>query len=78
MKSSSKKIVENSLKRIAASEGITPEEVRQEIALALSYALKSNDPNVQNFWKNIPCEKDTPTVDEVIEYLALQIVKQKK
>ena len=78
MKSVNKKIVENSLKKIAASEGITPEEVRQEIALAISYALKSDEPNAQNFWKNIPCENNVPTVDEVVEYLAIQISEQQK
>ena len=62
----------------SAIYGITTDEVRQEIALAISYALKSDDPKVQNFWKNIPCEGDTPTVDEVIDYIATQLVNERK
>ena len=69
MNSAHENIIKNNLEKIAKSEGITTDEVRQEIALAISYALKSDDPKVQNFWKDIPCEGDTPTVDEVIDYI---------
>ncbi len=73
-----KKSIENNLEKIANSEGITPDEVRNEIALAISYALKSDDPKVQNFWKNIPCEGESPTVDEAINYLASQLANEPK
>jgi hypothetical protein len=66
------------MEKIAKSEGITTDEVRQEIALAISYALKSDDPKVQNFWKVIPCEGDAPTVDEMIDYIATQLIKERK
>lgn len=71
-------IIKNSFEKIAKSEGITTDEVRNEIAVAISYALKSDDPKVQNFWKKIPCEGDTPTVDEVINYIATQLANQNK
>lgn len=78
MNSAHENIIKNNLEKIAKSEGITTDEVRQEIALAISYALKSDDPKVQNFWKDIPCEGDTPTVDEVIDYIATQLIKERK
>lgn len=76
MNSAHKKIIQNSFDKIAKAEGITIEEVRQEIALAISYALKSDDPKVQRFWENIPCKGEAPTIEEVIDYIALQLVKK--
>lgn len=71
-------IIKRSFEKISKSEGITTDEVRNEIALAISYALKSDDPKVQNFWKNIPCEGDTPTVDEVVNHIVTQLVNENK
>lgn len=67
--------IEESLQLIAKKEGITMEEVREEIALAVSYALKSNDKDLQHFWKNIPCEGSAPTIEEIIDFLAKKIAK---
>ncbi len=78
MNTSHEKIIKKNLEKIAKAEGITADEVRQEIALAISYALKSDDPKVQNFWENIPCEGDTPTVDEVIDYIVTQLANERK
>lgn len=78
MNSINKNSVELSLKKLAKIEGITTDEVRKEIALAISYALKSDDTKVQNFWKKVPCEGDAPTVDEVINFLAIQLATQNK
>jgi hypothetical protein len=69
-------IITNALRTIAQNEGITEEEVRSEIALAISYALKSDDPKVQNFWKDIPCEGDAPTVEEIINYIIVELLLQ--
>lgn len=77
MDSEQKKQITKALDIIAKKEGISAGNVRDEIALAISYALKSNDPNIQNFWKNIPCEGDSPTVEEIINYIALELSKQK-
>ena len=49
MNPTNKKIIERSFEKIAKSEGITTDEVRNEIAVAISYALKSDDPKVRNF-----------------------------
>lgn len=62
-----------SLQQIAKQEGITEEEVRNEIAYAISLALKNDDPKVQEFWKQIPTDGDSPTVEEVINYIILKL-----
>ena len=58
--------VDKYLKIIAEKEGITKEEVQQEIGRAVSIALKSPDPKMQRFWTDFPCENDTPTIEEII------------
>lgn len=77
MKPNNKEKISEYLRTIAEQEGISEDEVRNEIAYAISLALKSKDPKIQNFWKNIPCEGDSPTIEEIIGFLATQISKQK-
>lgn len=64
-----------SLQQIAKREGISEEEVRQEIAYAISLALKNDDPKVQAFWKQIPTAGDAPTVEEVINHIILKLAE---
>lgn len=71
-----KKKIEASLRQIAKIEEISEEEVRKEIAYAVSLALKSSDPKVQNFRKNIPCEGDSPTIEEVIDHIILNLPQE--
>ena len=56
MEQKKKEKIAEHLRTIAEQEGITESEVRNEIAYAVALALKSNNPKIQNFWKNIPCE----------------------
>ncbi len=77
MDQNKKEKISEYLKIIANKEGITEEEVRNEIALAVSLALKNNDPQVQNFWKDVPCDGESPTIEEIIDYIATQIATQK-
>lgn len=58
--------VDKYLEIIAEKEGITKEEVQQEIGQAVSIALKSPDPQMQRFWTDFPCENDTPTIEEIV------------
>lgn len=71
-----KQKIEKNLRIIAKREGITPEEVKSEIGRAVFYAMKSSDPKVQHFWNSFPCEGDSPTVEEVIAYLAEKLSKE--
>lgn len=61
------------LHQIAQQEGISEDEVREQIAYAISLALKSENPKAQQFWKDIPCESETPTIEEVINHIILNL-----
>lgn len=68
--------VDKYLEIIAEKEGITKEEVQQEIGRAVSIALKSPDPQMQRFWTDFPCENETPTIEEIIYHLAEKFAKE--
>lgn len=65
------------LRTIASRENITELEVRNEIAYAVSLALKSSDPKIQNFWKKVPCEGHSPTIEEIIDFIVTGIAIHK-
>jgi hypothetical protein len=64
------------LQKLAEREGLTENEIRNEIALAVSYALKSNDPGMQNFWNELPFFNENSSVDEIIDYLIIKMAEQ--
>lgn len=76
MEQNKKEKISEHLRTVAEQEGITENEVRNEIAYAVSLALKSNDPKIQKFWKKIPCEGESPTVEEIIDFIVAQIARQ--
>lgn len=76
MNQNKKDKISEHLRTIAEQEGISEREVRNEIAYAVSLALKSSDPNVQNLWKKIPCEGASPTIEEIIDFIAAGIATQ--
>lgn len=63
------------LAEIALKNGVSVDEVRKEIQVALDEGMKNSDPNVQAYWNSIPRKGDKPTLQEVITYLANQIKK---
>jgi hypothetical protein len=64
------------LQKLTKGEGLTENEIRNEIALAVSYALKSNDPNLQNFWKDFPSLSKDSTIDDIIDCLIIKMAEQ--
>lgn len=73
MENNRKKKIEESLNIIAERERISTEEVKEEMARAISIALKSKDNDIQHFWQDVPCEGPAPTIEEIIDYLAEKI-----
>ena len=63
------------LAEIALKNGVSVDEVRKEIQVALDEGMKNPDPNVQAYWNSIPRKGDKPTAQEVITYLSNQIKK---
>ncbi len=73
-----KEIVEKNLQTIAEREGLSVDEVYDEIALAISLAIKDPNPKVQEFWKSVPSEGEAPTIEETIAFLAAKMAKERK
>lgn len=64
------------LKQIARENEVSVEEVRKEIAAAIREGMHCPDPAVRQAWDAIPRKQETPTPEEVIAYLAAQIVAE--
>lgn len=57
------------IKKVAAENGVTVKEVREEIQKAIDEGMKSTDPKAIELWKNCPKKGSKPTPEELIEYL---------
>ena len=68
--------VDKYLEIIAEKEGITKEEVKQEIGPTVSIGLTSSDLQMQRFWTDFTCESETPTIEEIIYNLAEKFAKE--
>lgn len=68
-----KYIVENALSKLATRDGITIQEVRSKIQDAMISGLMSNDPEVQKYWRSIPCENGMLTPEDLILFLIKQV-----
>jgi len=66
---------EKALKTIADREGISVEQVRKHIQVAMLGGLVSSDPTVRVCWARIPCAGEVPTPEEVIAACADEIKK---
>ena len=64
---------EKAIRIIAMREGVTVEEVRNQMKLAMLAGLCNQDPAVQARWKKIPCKGGLPTPEELITYLATHV-----
>ena len=69
------KKVLKAFKKIAAREGVSVTEVREEIQKAIDIGLASPDPAVQLKWNKMSCRGEKPTPEEVVMYLAKQVKK---
>ncbi len=67
------KITERALEKVAQKEGISVEEVKREIAMAIAAAYSNPDPKIQRRWNDIPCKGDVPTPEEVITQLSKEV-----
>jgi len=60
---------------LATQKGISVEEIRREIQLAIDLGMANQDPNVQACWKKMIKNGVKPTPEDVIEYIAKQVEK---
>lgn len=70
-----KEQLENALKKLIKKEGLDEITIREKIAFAISLALKSNNINQQDFWSKIPCQYNSPTIDEITDYIIIELAQ---
>jgi len=57
----------------AKQNGVSVNEIREEIQKAINEGMKSSDPQVKEMWKNIPRKGEIPTPEEFIEFITKNI-----
>lgn len=71
-------IIKEMIKKLSVNEGMDESSIRKEIALAISLFLKSEDTKLKRFWLDIPGLGDAPTIDEITDYIILEISKEQQ
>ena len=61
--------IQNILEKIAMQNGVSVDQVRQDIQEALDYGWNSTYKNVQAYWLKIPTKHGKPTLEEVLVYI---------
>lgn len=57
------------LKQTAKEYGVSLESLQKEIENAIAIGTVNPDPEVQAFWKSVPCTGSVPTPVELVAYL---------
>lgn len=55
--------------QIAKENGTTPQEVKQEMHIAIRAAMQSSDPQAQALWKEIAPDGKEPSIEEFFAIL---------
>lgn len=63
------------LRRVAEEDGVTVDEVMEEIRKIIDFGVHSQDPQVRKQWDAIPRQGDKPTVAELMSYLFAEVQK---
>lgn len=63
--------------RVAKQQGVTREEVYEEIQKAIDVGFDNPDPLVQAEWKKMNLKGKRPTPEEVIAYVVGQLQNKK-
>lgn len=67
---------ETFMERLARKQGITVEEMREQIAMRIRKGLSDNDPNRRLQWEQIPHVGDIPTPEEYLDYVLKWVYKE--
>ena len=65
--------MKNIIKEVAKANGITEQEVKNEMRIAIKAAMQSKEPAAQAFWKQIAPDGKEPPVEKVIASIALMV-----
>lgn len=72
------KKAKKAMKIVAEKEGISINNVREEMKAAMAEGMRSSDPEAQEMWKRIPCKGEEPEPEELIAWLAEQVKEKLK
>jgi len=72
------KKINRSLKKVARRNGVSVEEVRREIELALTLAQSNSNPKIQAFWKSMPSKNAIPTTEEALAHIVNTVEEASK
>ena len=61
--------------KLAAQKGVSVEEIRREIQIAIDTGMANQDPKAQAYWKEMLNKGVKPTPEDVITYLSKQVKK---
>ena len=61
------------LEKVAEKNGITRDEVESEIQKAIKEAMRSRQPKVQQIWKEVAPDGQTPAAETVITLIAKKV-----
>lgn len=80
MKKNDIKKARSAVKTTARKEGISVENVREEMKAAIAEGMKSGDPAVQAMWQDVPSRGrgEVPEPEELIAWLAEQVRERMK
>lgn len=62
-------------KQIAAKNGVSVAQVRQDIQEAIDEGWNSSDKKVREYWSTIPTKHEKPTLEEVISFMVSECMK---
>ncbi len=62
-------------KQIAAKNGVSVAQVRQDIQEAIDEGWNSSDKKVREYWSTIPAKHEKPTLEEVISFMVSECMK---
>lgn len=67
---------ETLIERLARKQGITVEEMREQIAMRIKEGLNASDPKRRAQWEKIPRAGDIPTPEEYLEYILERVYEE--
>ena len=67
---------QKSFEAIAAVEGVSVAEVREQIKLAIDQAVNDPDPEVRKRWDSIKSKNKVPTPEEFVIYMAREVKRR--
>lgn len=68
---------ETILNRIAIKEGVSVENIRREMQIAIDIGYNNPNIEVQKEWSKVPYKAERPTLEEFIDYASIKVKTNK-